>query len=247
MSLLALDLSTSTGWALFDDQGSLFRYGQIATSQTVEKYGEYPFNFIASAEELGKKIEALVDEVKPTEVCIEEINNGRSRYSQRILEWAHFVVVSLLKERNLTPKYINTGEWRGNCLKLSVSSSKKLAKIPLKEFANKKKTLESLKKQCKGASKETKQVLMVERKQIETELALLKTDLMNKCLWGKIDKKSIAIAYVNANFNLNLKKSDDDVADAICLGVAKLKGCKVNSNYTVFGHESRERKKNEQR
>lgn len=41
---------------------------------------------------------------------------------------------------------------------------------------------------------------------------------------GKTNKKHAAIAHANATFNLKLKVKDNDAADAICLGLAYLKG-----------------------
>lgn len=44
---------------------------------------------------------------------------------------------------------------------------------------------------------------------------------------GKVNKKHIAIRYVNERFNLALKAKDDDVADAICLALAYVGGAPV--------------------
>lgn len=41
---------------------------------------------------------------------------------------------------------------------------------------------------------------------------------------GKINKKHLALRYVNDTFNLTLKVKDNDAADAICLAAAYLKG-----------------------
>lgn len=41
---------------------------------------------------------------------------------------------------------------------------------------------------------------------------------------GRINKKHLAVRYVNATYNLNLKMKDNDVADAICLAAAYLAG-----------------------
>jgi len=54
----------------------------------------------------------VVDREKPDLVVIEETNGSRSRYTQKILEWIHMEVCSLLLRRGLAPRYINTGDWR---------------------------------------------------------------------------------------------------------------------------------------
>lgn len=41
---------------------------------------------------------------------------------------------------------------------------------------------------------------------------------------GKIGKKHVAIRFVNAYYNLQLRMKDNDVADAICIGSAYLLG-----------------------
>ncbi len=46
-------------------------------------------------------------------------------------------------------------------------------------------------------------------------------------LVGKINKKHLAIRYVNEHLKLNLRMKDNDIADAVCLGLAFLNNAQI--------------------
>jgi hypothetical protein len=220
LKIIGLDISTKTGWSLFQD-GQLISFGLIEKDKSFLDYGEYPSNFILVTENVVTKIEDLIDKHKPDLIVIEETNKtGRfgSRHAQKCLEFLHFLTIKKLHEKYKIV-YVNTSEWR-RTLKLSVYESKKQAKPYIKQ-------LNLLKKEFTKANKQTKKALKI---QIDT----LKKDLKAKCIHGKIDKKSISVAYVNLTFNLSLKKGDNDQSDAICLVKAYLNGAKLVSNQEIF-------------
>ncbi len=223
MKVLALDVSTKTGWS-FKENGQLISFGLIEKSRPkFSDYGEYPFNFISVAEDCASSIARKVKELNPDVIVIEETNKtGRfgSRHSQKILEFIHCCILNKLTYSEV--KYINTSDWR-KILKLSVADTKKAAKPFLKELAR-------LKGVLAKADKSTK-------KQAKDDLDKFKKKLKDKCIHGKIDKKSISVAYVNLTFNMNLKKGDNDIADSICLGEAYQKGVKTLTNKDIFEHE----------
>lgn len=225
MKILALDLSTKTGWAFFKD-AQLFEYGLIEKDKSFEEYGEYPYNFIKVANEIVDKIGSVIVLKTPDVLVIEETNKtGRfgSRHSQKILEFIHCLLV---KRWGLAIpiKYVNTSDWRKQ-LKLSVAETKKMAKPLLKELAR-----------LKGEFAKAPKAM---RKQAKAILDAHKKTLKDKCIHGKIDKKSISVAFVNLNFKLALKKGDNDISDAICLGEAYKRGVKTLTNKDIFEHESK--------
>lgn len=224
MSLLALDISTKTGWCKFEgDKPSLHGLLVRSFSWTEE---EYPRNFVLVAGEMAQKIFGLLAEHPDvTEIVIEETNKtGRfgSRHSQKILEFIHHALNHRLffERPDLKVFYVNTSDWR-KTLKLSVAETRKAAKPFLKQLA-----------QMKNAM-----VLEQDRKKkaaLKKEIQEFTKTLKKKCIHGKIDKKSISVAYVNANFGLDFKKGDNDISDAICLGTAYLKGAPVLTNKDIF-------------
>jgi hypothetical protein len=44
---------------------------------------------------------------------------------------------------------------------------------------------------------------------------------------GKVTKKHLSVRWVNETFGFNMKVKDNDICDAVCLGSAYIKGCKV--------------------
>lgn len=112
--VLSLDMSTKTGWALLvsEKEGiTLEAYGQIP--QMPEPAGQYPGNFIVWAYTLYGKIVELVDQHAPDVLVIEETASGsKSIYSQKILEWLHFLVAKMIKDYNMKAIYLMTEQWR---------------------------------------------------------------------------------------------------------------------------------------
>jgi hypothetical protein len=224
LKILGLDISTRTGWSLFES-GRLVDFGLIEKSKPhFTDYGEYPYNFVEIAEDVAEQIFRLVLDKKPDKIVVEEVNKpGRfgSRFSQKILDSIH--CLTLLKLKLLIPNdsiaYINTSDWRKK-LNLSVIETKKKAKPFLKELAN-------LKKQYLSADKSDK-------KDIKLKIDTLKNDLKQRCILHNIDKKSISVAHVNLVYGLNLKKGDNDISDAVCQIEAFLRGVHVISNTDIF-------------
>jgi len=116
--VLALDLSTKTGWAVFDD-------GVYITSGGTEKVfvddfnvnaepnrsPKYPFNIIDAAAEVAAQALALLDEHAPDRVVIENTVKGRNRNTQRCLEFIHSAVLIALRPR-VALSYMDPSEWR---------------------------------------------------------------------------------------------------------------------------------------
>ena len=118
MRLLALDLSTSTGWACFLD-GNLVEYGSFAVSvedfnvnDHPEKAELYPYNIIRAAEEVTYQTSLIVSRMRPDSVVIENTVKGRNRHTQRILEHIHYCILDMLRAYGLPMVYRDPSQWR---------------------------------------------------------------------------------------------------------------------------------------
>lgn len=112
--ILALDMSTKTGWSLqvsSKDSLVLEKYGQIPA--ITEPDGQYPANYVDWAYQCFNHVIQLVDEHAPDVLVIEETASGsKNSYSQKILEFIHFLVAKLIKETNIKAVYFLTEQWR---------------------------------------------------------------------------------------------------------------------------------------
>ncbi len=192
MIVLGLDISTSSGWAVRRD-GKIVEYGTLTTPLTLAEYGGYPYNYIQAANVMAGSLLSVVQEFAPDVIVIEETNLGKSRYTQKILEWIHLSLLLKLKELialqgSYSPKviYLSSSVWR-QALGLTMS------KIDKKNNAK-----------------------LSKAKRLAAELGV-KVDKKTLGVAGKVNKKHIAIRHVNDTYGLKLKVKDDDVADAICL------------------------------
>ena len=112
--ILSLDMSSKTGWACIvsSDEGiKLEEYGMI--QKTSEPPGKYPSNYVDWAHQVFGEIKGLIERFQPDCLVIEETVAGSKQvYSQKILEWIHFLVASFIKSSNIEAVYLLTGSWR---------------------------------------------------------------------------------------------------------------------------------------
>lgn len=112
--ILALDMSTKTGWSCLESDGKDFKlveYGKI--DKTSEPEGQYPGNFVEWAENIFLEIQKVIMTFRPDVLVIEETASGsKSIYSQKILEWIHFLVANHIKMRHYKAVYLLTEQWR---------------------------------------------------------------------------------------------------------------------------------------
>lgn len=118
-SILALDLSTKTGWAFFNAVGKLEDYGQVVVEVedfNVNNYPnlskKYPYNIVSASNEMAEHILNLVECFEPEVVVIENTVRGRNRHTQRILEWVHKAVLDYLEEYCSKIMYLDPSDWR---------------------------------------------------------------------------------------------------------------------------------------
>ena len=113
--ILTLDMSTKTGWShmISKDSGiELISYGQY--EPIPEPEGQYPENYVDWAHKVFEdQIIVLISRFSPDILVIEETCAGsKSVYSQKILEWIHFLVAKFIKESRIKAIYLLTGAWR---------------------------------------------------------------------------------------------------------------------------------------
>lgn len=112
--ILALDISTKTGWSSLvstPDRLVLEAYGKI--TQIPEPPGVYPENYIDWAYMCFSKIQELIGTYNPDVLVIEETASGsKNVYSQKILEFIHFLVAQMIKNIKIKAVYIMTEQWR---------------------------------------------------------------------------------------------------------------------------------------
>ena len=206
MKVLALDISTKTGWALLEDnrinaQPVLLNYGLINTSEEVKKLKkqkEYPWGFFLACAHTADELIDLITKTEAKNIVIEETNPGGrgNRYSQKILEYIHCLLILGLDKSDIKVYYINSSEWR-RALGLVLSKDDKKNNKLLKK--------------AKDIAEATK-------------TNLDKTKLGIK---GKVTKKHVAVRWVNERYNKDFKIKDNDTCEAICLGCAYIKGAKI--------------------
>lgn len=111
MKVLALDISTKTGWAFFENT-QLVNFGTIFLDEKVGNFGEYPFNYVKYTRFIAIKIKNLIEEIKPTTIVIEETNRGKQRFTQKMLEWIHLSVLQELIDSGIIVRYVSSSAWR---------------------------------------------------------------------------------------------------------------------------------------
>jgi hypothetical protein len=197
MKVMGLDISTKPGWSFLEDD-RLVSFGNYALEKTIHEYGEYPWNYALAANEMSWMLFNKVLEIGPDVVIIEETNLGKSRYAQKILEFTHHCL--LVKLRGWL-------EEKPDRKAIYLSSSAWRQALGLQMSKEDKRNNAKLSKAKKIAAEHG-----------------VKLDKKALGVKGKINKKHLALRYVNETFELNLKVKDNDAADAICLAAAYFKG-----------------------
>ena len=113
--VLAIDLSSKTGWSLTisSDEGlSLEAYGQIPKIECPQEE-PYPSSYVTWAYTIFGEIENLIDIYTPSVLVIEETCGGsKNAFSQKLLEYSHFLLARYIKETKIKNVYFQTGVWR---------------------------------------------------------------------------------------------------------------------------------------
>lgn len=199
MRVLALDVSTKTGWALFSD-GQLAESGELAPikvanfnvqDRETNRRPEYPYNLIDASAKVAEAVEKELFLIHwPLDVVVvENTNKGKNRHTQRILEFIHHDLLTMMRRVKQPMVYMDTSEWRQLVgLEASKEDKKQNAKLS----------------KAKRAA------------------AATGTKLDKKALGikGKITVKHRAVRMVNEKYGMKLKQKQNDQADAILMGLA---------------------------
>jgi hypothetical protein len=198
--VMALDLSSSCiGYAVLDDK-QIASYGSVThDKKSILDYGDYPFCYLTALEAMANKIDLVIGVERPGMIVIEETNKSRARYSQKALEMLHLLVLQRLQVRGFTSQ---------NVKYIDTSSWRKTLGIIL--------------------SKEQKrQNSRLSRAKSKAKQHGFKLDKKALGIAGRINKKHVAVKYVNEHYGFGFKMKDNDIADAICLGLAFVAGAEV--------------------
>jgi hypothetical protein len=206
--VLALDLSSKTGWALLSGEKNseqrlptITGYGTLELPQRVKDYADskYPWAILEAATYMGDVCWGKVKETSPDIVVIEAVNKARARFSQQYLDFLHMRLLGQLVHTDPQAKtkvfYVDSSEWRKVTGSVMDKAGKKL---------NAKLSAAKRKAATKGAK--------LDRKALGIK--------------GKITKKHVAIARANELFRLNLRVKENDIADSLLEGLSWFWGAK---------------------
>lgn len=204
--ILSLDMSTKTGYAsVVSGPEGLFleAYGTIPQIHTPD--GAYPESFVDWANAVYSKIYELIDRFAPDVLVIEETAAGsKAIYTQKILEWIHFLVAKFIKETKIKVVYLMTEQWRRET-GCQMDKAEKKRNKSVREYKKEKKT--------KIAYDEAgKRTGIVTRKHVNVRRA------------NEVFGEFLAVP---------LRKKDEDTADSLllayCYHLRRLKNASVQS------------------
>ena len=189
--VLALDMSTKTGYAVLDIKDGDFTLIEADTlPKESEPEGDYPINYLDWSHKSFNYIEQIIEKFQPDEYVIEETAKGsKNNMSQKIVEFLHFELALHFRDtdNNKSPRrYYLTEEWRRIC-------------------------------SCVMNKDEKKQNAEV-RKQRKKGIKVCK-DKDGKRI-GLIGKKHVNVRRANEVYGLDLRLKDEDRADALLLAYA---------------------------
>lgn len=203
MRILALDLSTHTGFAILEGEvGSIparIASGTIELNKVPQEFGAYPHNYRLAARAMCDLIISKLPRLESFDVIVtEETNLARARYDQKLLEFIHFAMGEIVSLSLKPYVYLNSDGadgWRPTLnMRLNKDQRKNNAKVS----------------KAKKLADETGMSQHAAKKLLGVK--------------GRVGKKHMAVAYANATYGLKLKQKDNNEADAIGLGTAYFLG-----------------------
>lgn len=233
MRILALDLSSKTGWALLEDQ-TVLCFGSVTAPKPAAKLRS-PYDIVNQALRMGALVRALVNDHKPECIVTEQTNQAKKqnrREDQKLLEFIHFAVIQAVMPMRMV--YLDSRLWRkavGITLTAEDSARNKAIKkkraelkaalkaelereiterhyhaIMTARMSDDKRAIKALQKKAKAELKEefTKRVRKLPR---------------DGTTVGKVTPKHLAIRKVKELFNLTFKQKENDTAEAILIGL----------------------------
>jgi len=238
MRILALDLSTKTGWAITED-GRAAHYGQI--SYNIKDFSlPYPMNLIQLSVQIGNQVkQVLVEKGYVDAIVIEQTNQsglGRNRDAQKVLEFIHYSVAVVLFSLGRTPIYMDTSQWHKHSgMKMSkdqraANKEIKLERMRLKNEITAKAISEvTYNYQMRHGSRAFKGELEKARKnEIKSLITKRMRSIRGENVKGKITNKHLSVKKVKELFGIDLLQNQNDIADAILIGYGYYKSKEMN-------------------
>ena len=189
--ILALDISSKTGWAsMVSTKDGIVLKGCGILSQIHQPEGAYPGSFVIWAKSVFEEIRKLIAVHCPDYLVIEEtVAGSKAVYSQKFLEFVHFLVAQYILENSIKSIYLLTGAWRAETgCKMSKEESTHNKEV--KKYKEKNKTSVAYDINGKRIGRLTKKHINIRR--------------ANE-VFGKFFKEP-------------LRKKDEDTCDALLLG-----------------------------
>lgn len=220
----------------------LIKFGNIRHKvEGDETHEVYPANFRDMAEAVARDVMKLALDHKPDFIIIEETNKGKNRYSQKQLEFIHYAVNAELVRVGFIYKirYLDTSEWRkllgigldkdqrqhnNEVKKQRVALMKELIAQYDRDHTQERYLIGTIKGK-RDQKKADKEYMNKRVEWVKEKMRPFRSKIDGKVA-GKIGVKNLSVELVNELFDLKFKKKDNDIADAICLGVAYLKKIK---------------------
>lgn len=245
MRFISLDISMSTGYAIFEGS-SLVEYGKIVEKDVTLSADDchYPYNFLLMARAISSRIIDIIKKKDIDHIVIEETNKGRDRYAQKKLEFLHCCLAMDLFSYGYPVEridYISTSTWRKTIdLKLkpehrelnneirSLRRKKRdevVAEITKRYEPEFQRLTEGLTKK-KDIKKVSKQIDKECKREAGKIMSKFRVRINGKAV-SEVNTKNLSVDHANKNYSLNLKIGDNDIADAICLADAFIKIKKV--------------------
>jgi len=130
--ILALDISTKTGWSFAKIKNKKYI---LIDSGTIEKRDKpdlpYPSDYVEWAKLCYEDIIKIIDKYQPDHLVIEETSKGsKNNFSQKILEFIHYLLAVYIDINKISTTYYRTEEWRRICgCKMSKNEKKQNATV----------------------------------------------------------------------------------------------------------------------
>lgn len=173
------------------------KFGAFPNERSIQDYGPFPWNYLEAAHETAAKLLELVIELNPDVVVIEETNSAKARYTQKTLEFCHALLLQLLQ--------VWAAQGGKSVVYLNTSDWRRTLKVQLSPED---------KKQNAKLSKAKRHAIATGEKLDRKALGIR----------GKVNRKHVAVRVANERFGLSLKQRDNDIADALLLGMAFIEG-----------------------
>lgn len=200
VTVLALDVSTKAGYAVLraGDDGSVEipEYGLVKLPNPTREYGEYPWSYLHASQDMARRLIALVDKVRPDHIVVEETNLGKQRYTQKLLEYLHSALLTGMQSYRQSHN-----DLAPDVTYMSSSSWRKALGLRLS-----------------NDDKKNNRRLSAAKKVAEMTGGVVDKAALG--VKGKVGWKHVSVRFINEKFGMSFKQKDNDITDAICLGLA---------------------------